>query len=80
MIYKSGQRMRALVSVTPHLTMNKIYYVDRVGPRVVYFISDNGEEANVYTESFTSLFELIKEPPRTELEWLDRIQENFRYE
>lgn len=61
-----------------HFTLGEEYKVLRSRNNAsgdFYTINDNGDEWYVYSECF----ELVnKEPPKNDIEWMDRVQRNFQ--
>jgi hypothetical protein len=78
-MFRVGQNLKAITFVQNYITDGKIYSISKVSQNAVYFIGDNGEQLNVYIDSIHSLFSIEREPPKTEIEWLDRVKENFKY-
>lgn len=80
--YKVGDKIKAVQPWAQH-HMGDICVIDTITDDLVVFRTPSGIRCH-WTKS--SIFEmntyfvpfLKREPPKTELEWLDRIQENFK--
>jgi len=62
--------------------VSEVYFHDRIQSNVVIIINNNGDivEHRAMSEVFVYWILIKHDPPKTELEWLDRVKENFKYD
>lgn len=61
----------------PHLSLDKKYKIVEVSHGVVFVINNQGERWSIRNDNW----KLAKEEyvaPKTDIEWLDRVQANFK--
>lgn len=67
-------------SCEPWLTKGKKYTITEVTDVQIFFKCNGGSLVNVMTDAFNDLLKVMKKENMSEVEWLDQIKENFKYD
>jgi hypothetical protein len=76
-MFKIGDKLRAK-RTSYSITKNKIYTITQNDDKAIWAIWDHGHEGYYRASLFNEYFEFVKQEPKTEIDYLNAFQFNFK--